>query len=126
MISKHIIPSEKWLSVCWSRYREASAEGLICALEPEGSFSPIHFGQADPAAKLDRSPTRCLKCQETYMLARSCVPSYVRGLLLLCLSTATVGCGNPSGLDSVQVPPTSQSLAVGQTAQFTAVGTFGN
>jgi hypothetical protein len=60
------------------------------------------------------------------MLARSCVPSYVRGLLLLCLSTATVGCGNPSGLDSVQVTPTSQSLAVGQTAQFTAVGTFGN
>jgi hypothetical protein len=50
----------------------------------------------------------------------------VRGVLLLCLSTALVGCSNPSGLDAVQVSPTSQSLAVGQTAQFTAVGTFGN
>jgi Bacterial Ig-like domain (group 2) len=55
------------------------------------------------------------------MLARC-----VRGVALLCLGTAFVGCGNPSGLDSVQVTPSSQSLAVGQTAQFTAVGTFGN
>jgi hypothetical protein len=51
---------------------------------------------------------------------------YVRGLLLLCLSTAIVGCGNPSGLDSVQVTPSSQSLPVGQTTQLTAMGTFGN
>jgi hypothetical protein len=56
------------------------------------------------------------------MFARRCV----RGLLLLCLSTAIVGCSNPSGLDSVQVTPASQSLTVGQTAQLTAVGTFGN
>ena len=56
------------------------------------------------------------------MLARRCV----QGLLLLCLSTAIVGCSNPSGLDSVQVTPATQSLAVGQAAQFTAVGTFGN
>ena len=35
------------------------------------------------------------------------------------------GCST-SGLDSVQVTPTSQSLTVGQTAQFTAVGTYGN
>jgi Bacterial Ig-like domain (group 2) len=56
------------------------------------------------------------------MLARRCV----QGLLLLCLGSTLVGCSNPSGLDSVQVTPATQSLAVGQTAQFTAVGTFGN
>jgi hypothetical protein len=56
------------------------------------------------------------------MFARRCV----RGFLLLCLSTALVGCSNPSGLDSVQVTPASQSLTVGQTTQLTAYGTFGN
>ncbi len=56
------------------------------------------------------------------MFARRCV----RGLLLLCLSAAIIGCSNPSGLDSVQVTPASQSLTVGQTTQLTAVGTFGN
>jgi uncharacterized protein YjdB len=56
------------------------------------------------------------------MFARCCV----RGLLLLCLATAFVGCGNPSGLDSIQVTPATQSLTVGQTAQFTAIGTYGN
>lgn len=35
------------------------------------------------------------------------------------------GCGT-KGLNSVQVTPATQSLAVGQTAQFTAVGTYGN
>jgi hypothetical protein len=49
----------------------------------------------------------------------------VRGLLLLCLATALVGCAN-SGLDSIQVTPATQSLAVGQTAQFSAIGTYGN
>src|SRR5437763_12984219 len=55
----------------------------------------------------------------------------VRGLLPLCLGSLSfigstlIGCNN-NGLDSVQVTPTSQSLAVGQTAQFTAIGTFGN
>jgi hypothetical protein len=56
------------------------------------------------------------------MFARSCG----RGLFLLCLSVALIGCGNPSGLDSIQVTPATQSLPVGQTAQFTAVGTYGN
>ena len=56
------------------------------------------------------------------MFARRCV----WGLLLLCLGTALVGCSNPSGLDSVQVTPATQSLTLGQTAQFTAVGTYGN
>ena len=50
----------------------------------------------------------------------------VRGLLLLCLGSSLVGCSNPSGLDSIQVTPASQSLTVGQTAQLTAIGTFGN
>lgn len=56
------------------------------------------------------------------MIVRRCVT----GILLLCVATALVGCGNPQGLDSVQVSPTSQALAVGQTVQFTATGTFGN
>jgi uncharacterized protein YjdB len=34
--------------------------------------------------------------------------------------------GNPTGLDSIQVSPATQSLSVGQTAQFTATGTYGN
>ncbi len=55
------------------------------------------------------------------MFAHRCV----RGLLLLCLGTALVGCNN-SGLDSIQVTPTTQAVTVGQTAQFTAVGTYGN
>jgi uncharacterized protein YjdB len=50
----------------------------------------------------------------------------LQGLLLLCLGSALVGCTTPSGLDSVQVSPGTQALAVGQTAQFTATGTFGN
>ncbi|MEA2257655.1 MAG: hypothetical protein QOJ51_480 [Acidobacteriaceae bacterium] len=56
------------------------------------------------------------------MFARSCG----RGLLLLCLGSTLAGCANPSGLDSVQVTPATQSLTVGQTTQFTAIGTFGN
>jgi uncharacterized protein YjdB len=55
------------------------------------------------------------------MFARRCV----QGLLLLCLSAAVLGCST-SGLDSVQVTPTTQSLAVGQTAQFSVIGTYGN
>src|SRR5260370_31350621 len=58
------------------------------------------------------------------MFARCCV----RGLLLLCLGSfgsTLIGCAN-NGLDSVQVTPTTQALTVGQTAQFTATGTFGN
>jgi uncharacterized protein YjdB len=55
------------------------------------------------------------------MFARCCV----RGLLLLCLGSSLVGCSN-SGLDSVKVTPATQALTVGQTAQFTATGTYGN
>lgn len=56
------------------------------------------------------------------MFARCCV----RGFSLFCLATAFVGCTRPSGLDSIRVTPAAQSLAVGQTAQLTAVGTYGN
>jgi uncharacterized protein YjdB len=56
------------------------------------------------------------------MFARCCV----RGLLLLCVVIAMFGCNNPSGLDSIQATPATQSLTVGQAAQFTAVGTYGN
>lgn len=53
------------------------------------------------------------------------VARWVRGTLFLCLGPLLVGCSN-SGLDSVQVTPTAQSLAVGQTAQLSAAGMFGN
>jgi len=56
------------------------------------------------------------------MIVRRCVT----GILLLCVATALVGCGNPQGLDSIQVTPAAQSLTVGQTAQLTAIGTYGN
>ena len=50
---------------------------------------------------------------------------FVRGFLPLCLAIALVGCSN-TGLDFVQVTPGTQSVPVGQTAQFSAVGTYGN
>jgi uncharacterized protein YjdB len=36
------------------------------------------------------------------------------------------GCSNPSGLDSITVSPTSQSIGVGQSAQLSVSGTYGN
>jgi hypothetical protein len=59
------------------------------------------------------------------MSARPCI----RGLLLLCLGffgSTLIGCANPSGLDSLVISPATQTLAVGQTAQLAAIGTFGN
>jgi hypothetical protein len=50
----------------------------------------------------------------------------IQGLLLLCLGSALVGCSAPQGLDSIQVTPPAQALAVGQTTQLTATGTYGN
>lgn len=55
------------------------------------------------------------------MFACRCVPR----LLLLCLGSTLIGCSN-NGLDSVRITPSTQSLAVGQTVQFTATGTYGN
>lgn len=54
------------------------------------------------------------------------VRAFARAAMLLCLGVAVAGCGNPSGLDSIQISPTSQALTVGQTTQFTVTGTFGN
>jgi hypothetical protein len=50
----------------------------------------------------------------------------IGGLSLLCLGFAVFGCSAPNGLDSIQVSPTAQALSVGQTAQLTVVGTYGN
>lgn len=50
---------------------------------------------------------------------------YFRAFSLACLVLFLAGCANRE-LDSIQVTPATQSVTVGQTAQFTAVGTFGN
>ena len=50
----------------------------------------------------------------------------LRALLLIGPLALFAGCTNPSGLDSITVSPTTQSIAVGETAQFSATGTFGN
>ena len=47
------------------------------------------------------------------------------GFSLICLALSIAGCA-VSGLDSIQIAPATQALAVGQTAQFTATGTYGN
>lgn len=51
---------------------------------------------------------------------------FLGALLLTGLVLPFSGCGNPSGLDSIAVSPATQSLTVGQTAHFTATGTYGN
>jgi hypothetical protein len=56
------------------------------------------------------------------MFVRRCVA----GLLGFGLVGALAGCGNPQGLDSIVVSPTTQTLNVGQSLQFTATGTYGN
>lgn len=48
------------------------------------------------------------------------------GLLILGLVLPLAGCSNPSGLDSIQISPTSSSMTVGLTTQFTVTGTYGN
>ncbi len=48
-----------------------------------------------------------------------------RALLFIGLALPIAGCTNPL-VDSITVTPTSQSIAVGQSAQFTATGTFGH
>lgn len=50
---------------------------------------------------------------------------HFRALSFSCLVLFLAGCGT-AGLNSVQVTPATQSLTVGQTAQFTAIGTYGN
>src|SRR5438309_6986414 len=53
------------------------------------------------------------------------VRSTVSGSHSFCLASVLICCSN-TGLDSIQISPTSQALTVGQTAQFSVVGTFGN
>lgn len=52
--------------------------------------------------------------------------SGVAGLLLLSPIVFLAACSNPMGLDFIRVSPATQALAVGQTTQLTAVGTYGN
>jgi Bacterial Ig-like domain (group 2) len=59
------------------------------------------------------------------MFARCSVRELLLPCLILCLGSSLIGCAT-NGLDSVQVTPPAQALAVGQTAQFTATGTYGN
>jgi hypothetical protein len=48
-------------------------------------------------------------------------------LLIACLVVPFTGCNiNSSGLDSIQVTPATNSIAVGSTVQLTATGTYGN
>ena len=48
-----------------------------------------------------------------------------RVLLIIGLALPIAGCTNPL-VDSISVSPTSQSVAAGQTVQFTAMGTIGH
>jgi uncharacterized protein YjdB len=48
-----------------------------------------------------------------------------RLLLLIGIALPIAGCTNPL-VDSIVVAPTSQTIAVGQSAQFTATGTYGH
>lgn len=48
-----------------------------------------------------------------------------RALLLLGLAVSVAGCSNPL-VTNLSISPTSQSLSVGQTTQFTAIGTYGH
>jgi len=55
------------------------------------------------------------------MFVRRCLQGFLLAGLI-----AAAGCANPTGLDSISIAPTAQALTVGQTAQFTATGTYGN
>ncbi len=48
-----------------------------------------------------------------------------RVLLFIAMALPIAGCTNPL-VDSISVSPTTQSVGVGQTAQFTATGVFGH
>lgn len=47
-------------------------------------------------------------------------------LAVVGVGLSLTGCTNPSGLDSIAISPNSQLLVLGQTAQLSAVGTYGN
>ena len=47
-------------------------------------------------------------------------------LVSVSLMIPLTGCTNPSGLDSISVTPSTESLNIGQQVQLTATGTYGN
>ena len=55
------------------------------------------------------------------MSARSCL----KFILAVCVIAPIVGCGSAE-VDSVVVSPASQGVDIGQTVQFTAVGSYGH
>lgn len=59
-------------------------------------------------------------------LSRSTRSTGFLALLLVGLVLVFTSCTKPSGLDSIQISPATQSLTVGQTVQFSVTGTFGN
>lgn len=52
--------------------------------------------------------------------------SLLGALVLTVVALIVGGCSAPVGLDSIQITPSSQSLNVGQSSQYSAVGTYGN
>ena len=99
------------------------AQDSICATSSNREIPTGRTWSMDPAdTTANKGPSRpMMLCQEIHMFNRC-----FRGVLLLCLALPIASCGNPMGLDSVQVSPATQSLTIGQTAQFTANGTYGN
>ena len=55
------------------------------------------------------------------MSARSCM----KLMLSVCLIVPVIGCGTAE-VDSITVSPTTQSVLIGQTVQFTATGSYGH
>lgn len=51
---------------------------------------------------------------------------FLGALLLTGLMMPITGCTNPSGLDSITITPSTESLNVGDNVQLTATGTYGN
>ncbi len=50
----------------------------------------------------------------------------IGALSVIGVALSLTGCTNPSGLDSIAVSPSTQSLGVGQTTQLSVTGTYGN
>ena len=51
---------------------------------------------------------------------------FMGALSVIGVAMSLTGCTNPSGLDSIAVTPSTQALAVGQTAELSVTGTYGN
>src|ERR1700690_995045 len=85
------------------------------------SYSRNHIDQRESSAILmGRRQTRLWT--RRYIMFRRFSP---RVLLLFGLAVPFAGCSNPL-VDSLSVSPTAQTVAQGQTVQFTATGTYGH